>query len=217
MRCPTCSQESETNAPADAEVHGRSIQKLSKALVVIHVSTLATVVVFAIVYVCMLNGWTETAIALSRENAAANCQVETLQGSLAESKAEVAGLKDLNEKKDDQLARKDDELGKKEVELRKISSERDEARLAALSPTLNDRESRTANSGLVAILARAKSHNVRPELAAHKSEIEALRRKVLRGENRPEIVKDYNRLIPKLDQQTQEQMQEMVGRPLMGE
>jgi hypothetical protein len=137
-----------------------------------------------------------------------------LRARLGEKDGEVAELKQASVMKDGQIDGKDAELEKKNAEIRRISSERDEARLAVLSQTLNSRERLSAGRVLTAVLAKAKTRNARPELAA---QIAALRRKVIRGENRPEIVKDYNRLFPKLDQQTRAQLEETVGRTLMGE
>ena len=127
----------------------------------------------------------------------------------------------LLEQADAKRAEAERASAKKDDEIRKAHGERDEARdellVATMRPQLDNRVSRTADHVLTAILVKAKGRNAKPELTAHKSEIAALQQMFRNGENRQDIFKFYNRLLPKLDEQTQAEMEEKVGKPLMGE
>ncbi len=127
-----------------------------------------------------------------------NARLEKSAAEIAELKQNVANLGQRNAATEDSL--------------REVKDKFAEQRLAALPANLTKRESSTFARDLASISAKINNHS-------DKRAIETLRQRVINKEDRDRtaIYKEYARVLPKLDEKVRAEIENKVGKPLLGD
>lgn len=208
---PTRAPESLT---AEA-VHYRSVRMLSRAVIVGNVSTTIAVIGLALIFTLsnqrMLKGMQDTIVtSADKVSEIWKAQVDGANARAEKSDAENAQLKQANVKLEQANVTLQRAYAANEDSLRRANDKMADVLLARMSPTLTRGEIKTGASALATISLKVKDRDA-------KRAIEKVRQKYLANEGRREIYNEYAQLLPKLDEKTRAEVEDKVGKPLIGD
>lgn len=186
----------------------RSVRTLSMAVVVgnglMALSVIGLAFIFTFSQQRLWNTSQERLTAIIEKVMATN---ETLTAKLEQANTKVEQANVGLEKSNAEIA----ELKQKYTNLeRTVKDQFAEQRVAAMPAQLTKRVTTTVAGNLTAISAKIKDRNA-------KRAADALKQSLLNKEDRVAIYKDYRRLLPKLDERIRAEVEDKVGKPLIGD